>query len=142
MTGINPYLNFDGNAEEAFSFYKSVFGGENAMLQRFSDMPGNKSISDSEKNKVLHFSLPIGKNSVLMGSDIPGHMNFKLNYGNNFYISVNTESEEETTKLFNKLGEGGAVHMPLDKTFWGAFFGMVADKFGIQWMISYTYEQK
>jgi PhnB protein len=144
MLSINPYLNFNGKCEEAFDFYKSVFGGEFVMLQRFRDvppMPGAKPIADNELDRIMHVSLPMG-NGILMGSDAPESMGFVVNHGNGQYISINTESEAETQRIFNGLAEGGSVHMPLDKTFWGAYFGMIADKFGVQWMLSYSYEQK
>ena len=127
MTTINPYLLFNGNAEQAFNFYKSVFGGEFAMLQRFKDTPEAEKVASNEKDKIIHVSLPLGKGNVLMGSDTAESMGQKITVGNNFSISVNAESEEEATRLFNGLSVGGTVTMPLGKTFWGAFFGMFID---------------
>ena len=141
MATINPYLNFSGNTEEAFNFYKSVFGGEFIAFQRFKDTPEADKVAAGDREKIMHVSLPIGKGNILMGSDALESMGQKLTVGNNFYLSVNPESEEETTKLFNALSAGGKVTMPLDKTFWGAYFGMVIDKFGTQWMVNYDYQQ-
>jgi PhnB protein len=144
MATINPYLNFNGNTEEAFNFYKSVFGGEFAAMQRFKDMkdvPGCDEISDSDKEKIMHISLPIGKDNVLMATDVVASMGQPEAAGNNISLSVNTESKEEAEKLFNGLSEGGNVTMPLADAFWGAYFGMLTDKFGIQWMVHYDYNQ-
>lgn len=135
MLSINPYLNFNGKTEEAFLFYKSVFGGEFGMLQRFSDIPSENPIADIDKNRIMHVSLPIGSN-LLMGSDRHSSMGDGIQ-GNHFTITVNTDSEESTDKIFNGLSTEGTITMPLEKTFWGAYFGMLTDKFGIQWMISY-----
>lgn len=144
MAQINPYLNFNGNCEEAFNFYKSVFGGEFPMISRFKDMPpaeGQPSMSvDGEK--IMHISLPISKETILMGSDVGGEWAQHNVIGNNIQLSVNAETEEEAHRIFTSLSEGGKVTMPLDKTFWGALFGMFIDKFGIYWMVNYDYEQK
>ena len=136
MSSINPYLAFKGNCEEAFNFYRSVFGGE-YDLRRFKDMPSsdNYSVPDEEKNLVMHVSFPIG-NTVLMGSDTPSHYRENIKTGSNFSISVATESEDQTNRVFNGLAEGGQVTMPVQKTFWNAYFGMCTDKFGIQWMVN------
>src|SRR6476659_3817397 len=142
MTTLNPYLNFNGNTEEAFNFYKSVFGGEFITLQRYKDTPEADKIPESEREKIMHISLPIGKGNILMATDAVESMGQKTIAGNNFYLSLNTESEEETRKLFNALSSGGKVTMPLDKTFWGAYFGMFIDKFGIQWMVNFDYGQQ
>lgn len=141
MAAINPYLNFNGNTEEAFNFYKSVFGGEFVMLQRFKDIPGGEKMSAEDGEKIMHISLPIGQDTILMATDALESMGQKLSPGNNFYISISTASEEEADKLFYGLSEGGQVTMPLDKAFWGAYFGMFIDKFGIQWMVNYDYNQ-
>lgn len=138
MASVNIYLTFNGNCEEAFNFYKSVFGGEFAFVGRFKDMPADPNhppIPDSEKNKLMHISLPVSKETVLMGSDSSEAFG-KVTVGTNFSISVNTSSEEEARKIFNGLAAGGKVTMPLDKTFWAPLFGMLTDKFGIQWMMS------
>lgn len=137
--GINPYLTFNGNCEDAFNFYKSVFGGSFPYIGRFGEMPpmDGVPVPDSEKNKIMHVSLPIGSNSILMGSDSSdafGHANVP---GNNFSISVNATNQNEADKLYNGLSNGGKQTMPMSKTFWGSYFGMLEDKFGIQWMVSF-----
>ncbi|QNK64054.1 VOC family protein [Pedobacter sp. PAMC26386] len=141
MAAVNPYLNFEGNTEEVFNFYKSVFGGEFNTLARFNEMPEEYQPDKSESGKIMHISLPIGGGSFLMGSDRPSSYG-PIGKGDNFYVSIQADSEEEATKLFNGLSAGGVVTMPLEKTFWGAFFGMFNDKFGVQWMINHDYNQK
>ena len=138
MKTVNPYLNFPGTAEEAFNFYKSIFGGEFASLQRFKDMPPSGELSKEDGEKIMHIALPLGKDNVLMATDALASMGRKLSVGNNFYLTVETESEEEANKVFAGLSAGGKVNMPMAKTFWGAYFGMLVDKFAINWMISYT----
>lgn len=138
MVTINPYLNFSGNTEEAFNFYKSVFGGEFLMLQRFKDTPETGEMSEAEKEKLMHISLPIGKGNTLMATDALESMGHKVTAGNNFHLSVETESKEEADRIFKSLSEGGKVTMPQENTFWGSYFGMLTDKYGIQWMVSYT----
>ena len=142
MTTLNPYLNFNGNAEEAFNFYKSAFGGEFTMIQRYKDTPDGNKMPADEQDKIMHISLPIGKGNILMATDAVGSMGQGLIAGNNFHLSLTTESKEETDKLFNALSAGGKIKMPLEKTFWNAYFGMFTDKFGIQWMVNYDYNQK
>ena len=137
MASINPYLNFAGNTEEAFNFYKSVFGGEFVMLQRFSDTPDGSKMSPDIQNKIMHVSLPIGKNNILMATDACEEMGFNLKQGNNFYICISPDSKEEADKLFNGLAEGGKINMPLQDMFWGAYYGDLTDKFGIGWMVNY-----
>jgi PhnB protein len=139
MATINPYLIFNGNAEEAFNFYKSVFGGEFMMISRFIDSPEGNKVSEAWANKLLHVSLPVG-DSVLMGSDPPEEWTGKHETGNNFNLSYSAKSEAEVDEKFKQLSEGGQVHMPVGKTFWGAYFGMLRDKFGVQWMVSYDYK--
>ncbi len=141
MTAVNPYLNFSGNCEEAFDFYQSVFGGEFIMVMRFKDVPAEYQMAASEAEKIMHVSLPIGPGTILMGSDTPAAMG-PTTTGNNFSISISTDSQAEATKLFNGLSASGQITMPLDKTFWGAYFGMCTDKFGIQWMVSYDLNQQ
>ncbi len=138
MATINPYLNFMGNTEDAFNFYKSVFGGEFITLMRFKDMPGHENLPDNERDKVMHVALPI-KGNVLMATDMLESMGQKLVAGNNYSVAIQADTEEEASKLFNGLSAGGTVTMPLDKAPWGALFGMFNDKFGIQWMINYDY---
>ena len=143
MATVNTYLNFNGNTEEAFNFYKSVFGGEFTTLQRFKDTPHADKIPASEQEKIMHVALPIGKTAVLMATDAVESMGQKISStGNNYSIAIEAESEDEATKIFKGLSEGGTVTMPLEKTFWNAYFGMFNDKFGIQWMVNYTYPKQ
>jgi len=144
MAQINPYLTFGGNCEEAFNFYKSVFGGEFPYIGRFNEMPpmeGRPELSAEEGEKIMHVSLPISKETILMGSDSSEAFGQTAVLGNNFSISINTDSEEEADQLFNGLSAGGKVTMPMEKTFWGAYFGMFTDKFGINWMVNYDEPQ-
>jgi PhnB protein len=134
---INPYLIFNGNAEEAFDFYQTVFGGEPEKV-RFSDMPGTDKMSDDEKNKLAHVSLPLsGGSQLLMASDATAGHEVEIPANANFYISLEPESKAEAEDVFKKLSEGGHVFMPLEKSDWSELFAMFADKFGIQWMINY-----
>lgn len=148
MAQINPYLNFKGNCEEAFNFYKSVFGGEFPFVGKYKDMPpaegkeGCGPEGEMDGEKIMHMSLPISKETVLMGSDVGGEWAPNIVDGNNIQLSVNVESEDEAKRIFDGLSAGGKVIMPLDKTFWGALFGMAIDKFGINWMVNYDYQQK
>lgn len=137
MATINPYLNFQGNTEDAFNFYRSVFGGEfMGGIQRFKDVPGMEDMSEEDGEKVMHVGLPIGKGNYLMGTDTLASMGQSLTMGNNFYICISTDSKEEADQLFDGLSIGGKVEMPMQEAFWGAYFGMFADQFGVQWMIS------
>ena len=138
MVTINPYLNFAGTTEEAFTFYKSVFGGDFKFLQRFKDTPEAPKVPDKEKEMIMHVALPVGKGNTLMATDALESMGQKLNFGNNIYLSIEAESKEEAKKIFNGLSTGGKITMPLQDTFWGAYFGMLKDKFGILWMVSHT----
>lgn len=139
MASVNAYLTFNGNCREAFDFYKSVFGGEYPYIGTFGEMPlmEGKETPEEDKDKILHVSLPISKETVLMGSDTGGEWASHFKQGNNIAISINTESKEEADKLFNGLSAGGTITMPLEDTFWGAYFGMFTDKFGINWMVNY-----
>jgi PhnB protein len=143
MAQINPYIHFNGNAEEAFTFYKSVFGGEFAMVTRFKDMPmeGNP-IDESEADKIMHIALPIGKNSILMASDTPSFMGTHNLNETRSKISISAESKEEADKLFNGLSAGGTVEMPITDSPWGSYFGMFRDKYGIEWMIDFDAKYK
>ena len=141
MATLNPYLNFPGTTEEALNFYKSVFGGEFKTFQRFKDTPEAGNIPEKDRNKIMHVALPIGQGNILMATDALESIGQKLTVGNNFYISINVESRDETERLFNKLSAGGKVESALQDTFWGAYFGMFRDKFGIQWMINYDSKQ-
>lgn len=135
MTEVNPYLNFSGRCEEAFNFYRSVFGGEFLSFQRFKDVPGENALPGDEGEFVMHVALPIGNGAVLMGSDRPSAMG-SVTVGDNVHISIQSDNDAETERLFNGLAAGGQVSMPLQQTFWGARFGMLVDKFGVQWMIN------
>ena len=139
MATTNTYLNFKGNCEEAFNFYKSVFGGEFNYIGKFGDMPPQEgqTMSEEEANKIMHVSLPIGT-SILMGSDTGGEWAPTFIQGNNFSISIGAESKEEADRLYEGLSDGGKATMPMADTFWGDYFGMFEDKFGINWMISYN----
>jgi PhnB protein len=141
MTVINPYLGFNDNCEEAFNFYKSVFGGEFAAVMRFKDVPAEFQMPESEGEKIMHMALPIGQGTMLMGSDTPAGME-PATPGNNVSIVISTESEEEADRLFKGLSAGGQVTMPLEKAFWGDYFGMLTDKYGVHWMVSYDYNQQ
>ncbi len=142
MATLSPYINFRGNCEEAFNFYKTVFGGEFGMVSRHKEMPSSEGshVSEMDGEKIMHISIPISKETVLMGSDIGGEWAKHTVDGNNIQISINAESEEEAKRIFNGLSAGGRVNMPLEKTFWGALFGMFTDKFGINWMVNYDYK--
>ena len=140
MTTVNVYLTFNGNCEAAFNFYKSVFGGDFPYAGRFKDMPadGGKPMSPEDSEKIMHISLPISAETVLMGSDTGGEWASSYRQGNNFSISINTDSKESADRLFKGLSEGGTITMPLANTFWGDYFGMFTDKFGINWMLSFN----
>jgi PhnB protein len=142
MASINPYLNFPGNTEEAFNFYKSVFGGEFIVMQRFKDVPGGDKMSPADQQKIMHIALPIGKNNILMATDSLESMGQSITIGNNTHIAISPDSENEADKLFNGLSAGGTISMPLEKTFWNAYFGMFIDKYGISWMVNYDYNNK
>ncbi len=138
MTTINCYLNFEGTCEAAFNFYKSVFGGEFMYVGRYKDMPSPEHpIPDAWKDKIMHMSLPISKEVVLMGSDMSEELGYKLTVGDNISLSVSTDKEDEAKRIFNGLAEGGTITMPLEKTFWAPLFGMLTDKFGINWLVSF-----
>lgn len=142
MAAVNPYLNFKDNTEQAFNFYKSVFGGEFATVMKVKDTPMAQTVPANERERIMHVALPIGKGTVLMGSDILESMGQTLNPGNNFYVAISPDSKEEANKLFTGLAAGGKVTMPLEDAFWGAYFGMCVDKFGIQWMVNYDSKQQ
>lgn len=139
MSSLNPYLNFNGNTEEAFNHYKSVFGGEFAMLMRFGETPGCEDMPETEKDGIMHIALPFGSN-VIMGTDVPKSMD-QVTFGTNMSISISVDSKEEADKFFNGLSAGGKVTMPMADMFWGDYYGMLTDKFDVQWMISYNPNQ-
>ena len=140
MPLVNVYLNFNGNCEEAFNFYRSVFGGEFTYVGRFKDMPADagKPMPAEDGNLIMHISLPIGKETSLMGSDVGGQWAPQFQLGNNFSISINADTKEDADRFFNGLSKGGKVIMPPAKTFWGDYFGMWTDKFGVNWMVSFN----
>ena len=139
MTLVNVYLTFNGNCEEAFTFYKSVFGGEFPYLGRFKDMPADESkkMPGADANKIMHVSLPISKETMLMGSDTGGGWGASYLQGNNFTISITAENKGEADKLFNGLSAGGTVEMPMAESPWGTYFAMFRDKYGIEWTVEF-----
>jgi len=138
MAAINPYLHFNGNAEEAFLFYQSVFGGQFATLVRFKDMDFEGfTVSDKEADKIMHVALPIGQHNVLMGSDTPEQLGKHSEQETRSKISISAESKEEADAIFKALSQGGQVEMPIADSPWGSYFGMFRDKFGIEWMVDY-----
>lgn len=141
MAAVNPYLNFNGTTEEAFNFYRSVFGGEFLTLQRFKDTPEADRIQQTDRDKIMHVALMIANGTILMGTDALESMGHPLIVGNNFFMSISAESEQEAEKYFDQLSVGGRISVPLKKTFWGAYFSIFTDRFGIQWMINYDYSQ-
>ena len=141
MLTITPYLHFMGNTEEVMNFYKSVLGGEFTIIGRFKDVPGGEKMSPEDQQKLMHISLTLPNGGVIMATDILESMEQKLVNGNNIHLCLHTKSEAEAEKFFNALATGGKIHMPLNKTFWGAYFGMCTDKYNIQWMISYNQNQ-
>ncbi len=139
MKALSPYLNFGGNTEEAFNFYRSVFGGEFVGVVRFKDFAENPmGIPEADLDKIAHICLSLGNGAVLMGTDVVESMCKDLKVGNNFYLTLEPESAEEAEKLFSALSSGGEVEMPLQKTEWAEKYGQCTDKFGVQWMINHT----
>ncbi|MFE3870426.1 VOC family protein [Flavobacterium sp. ZS1P70] len=137
MALINPHINFNGNAEEAFNFYKSVFGGEFAKIMRFKDLASTEfPVAENEANKLMHIALPIGKN-ILMGNDVPESMGSVNENENRSKIAISAESREEADKLFSGLSAGGNIEVPIGDSPWASYFGMFRDKFGIEWMVDF-----
>lgn len=141
MKAVNPYLNFPGTTEQAFRFYQSVFGGEFTAFVRFGDLGGGDPTSAQDRDKIMHVSLPLPGGAMLMATDACESQGHKLAVGNNFYLCLDCDDEAEVTKLFTALTAGGKIEMSPQKTFWGAFFGMGTDRFGVQWMFQYCYPQ-
>ena len=142
MASINPHINFNGNAEEAFNFYKSVFGGEFAKIMRFKDLASAEfPVADNEANKIMHIALPIGK-SILMANDVPEILGRTNENENRSKIVISAESKEEADKLFNGLSAGGQIEMPISDSPWGSYFGMFRDKYGIEWMVDFDSNYK
>jgi PhnB protein len=140
MSKVTTYLNFPGNTEDAFNFYKSVFGGEfTGGISRFSSIPQSDEmppIAEADRNLVMHVALPILGGHELMGTDAPESMGFKVNMGNNIYINLEPDTRAETLRLFKSLSEGGTVGIELQDMFWGGYYGSCVDKFGVQWMFN------
>ncbi|RNI22352.1 MULTISPECIES: VOC family protein [Rufibacter] len=142
MANINPHINFNGNAEEAFNFYRSVFGGEFARIMRFKDLASAEfPVADHEKDKIMHIALPIGK-SVLMANDVPEVLGRTNENENRSKIVISAESKEEADKLFHGLSAGGQIEMPISDSPWGSYFGMFRDKYGIEWMVDFDPNHK
>ena len=138
MAQINPHINFNGNAEEAFTFYKSVFGGEFAIIMRFKDISSPEfPVTENEANKIMHIALPIGKN-VLIANDVPESMGKTNENENRSKISISAESKEEADRLFNGLSEGGQIEVQIGDSPWGSYFGMFRDKYGIEWIVDFN----
>jgi PhnB protein len=140
MASVSTYLNFSRNTEEAFNFYKQVFGTEfEGGIQRMSDVPpqeGQPPLPEADKNLVMHVALPILGGHLLMGTDAPESMGFNVNQGNNVYINLAPDTRAEADRLFGALSAGGTVEMPMQDMFWGDYFGSCVDKFGVQWMVN------
>lgn len=145
MATINPYIHFNGNTEEAFNFYKSIFGGEFAEVMRYKDVAqaegcDGMQVAENDLEKIMHIALPFGNGNILMANDVLESMG-QVSDVNNFSLAAGAESREDADRLFNGLSEGGKVEMPLADAFWGAYFGILQDKFGIRWMINYDYNK-
>ncbi|AEV32157.1 hypothetical protein Oweho_1152 [Owenweeksia hongkongensis DSM 17368] len=138
---VHPYLNFDGQAEEAFNFYKNVFGGEFSSKMKMSEAPDGDKLPEEDKNRLMHISLPIGKDTILMASDIVQSWGQTLHQGNGNYISLHPESREEADRIFEALSNGGEVEKPMEDQFWGDYFGSLKDKYGVFWMVNFNEEQ-
>lgn len=142
MSKVSTYLNFARNTEQAFEFYRSVFGGEYVWgIHRFRDIPpaeGVPTLSEEDKNLIMHVALPIMDGHLLMGTDAPESMGFQVRPGNNVYVSLEPDTRAEADEIFAKLSANGTIHMPLADIFWGAYYGSLVDQFGVQWMINCT----
>lgn len=142
MATINPWINFNGNAEEAFNFYKSVFGGEFTKVTRLKDLSSPEfPVAENDANKIFRIELPVGIN-ILIANDIPESMGRVNENENRSKISISAESKEEADRLFNGLSEGGAVEMSIADSPWGSYFGMFRDKFGIEWIVEFDSKNK
>lgn len=142
MAQINPHINFNGNAEEAFTFYKSVFGGEFAKIMRFKDLASDEfPVAEKEANKIMHIALPIG-DSILMANDVPEILGPTNENENRSKIAISAESKEEAERLFSGLSAGGQIEFPISDSPWGSYFGMFRDKYGIEWMVDFDPKYK
>ncbi|UUC43938.1 VOC family protein [Flavobacterium cerinum] len=138
MALINPHINFNGNAEEAFEFYRAAFGGEFSKVIRFKDLKNTEfQISEKEENKIMHIALPIGTSNVLIGNDVPEFLGRVNENENRSKISISAESKEEADRLFQRLSAGGAIEMPISDSPWGSYFAMFRDQYGIEWIIEF-----
>lgn len=137
MNTATPYLNFPGTCEEAFTHYRSIFGGEFGMISRFSEMPAEIPVPENYGDKVMHMTLMVDGNAMLMGSDAPDGFGPPYAVGNHIHLSLGADSEADARRVFEALSQGGQVAMPLEATFWAKLFGMVTDRYGIGWMIGY-----
>ncbi|RYY37565.1 MAG: VOC family protein [Sphingobacteriaceae bacterium] len=143
MRTINPWINFNGNAEEAFNFYKSVFGGEFTKIVRFKDLASDDfQVPENEANKIMHIALPLGKHNVLIANDVPEFMGRVNESENRSKIVVNAESREEADKIFNGLSTSGDIEGPIGDSPWGTYAGMFRDKYGIEWIIEFDPDYK
>jgi len=144
MTTVNPYLTFRGNCEAAFNFYKSVFGGDFQFVGRYKELPAaeKKNFPNESDENIMHISLPISKETIIMGCDSVEAFEKTTIVGNNISLSVNTDSRVNADRIFNKLSAGGQIQMQMNDTFWGSYFGILTDKFGIHWTISYDSNEK
>lgn len=141
MALINPYIHFNGNAEEAFTFYKSVFGGTFSKVVRFKELAGPQfQVSEQEENKIMHIALPIGQSNMLMGNDVPEFMGRTNENENRSKIVIAAESKDEADKLFNGLSAGGQIEGPIGNSPWGTYFGCFRDKYGIEWIVEFDPE--
>jgi len=138
MIKLDTYLNFNGNTEEVFRYYKKVFGGEFSMFVKFDSLPGSEKMPAGDREKILNVSLPIGEHSVLMGTDLLDSMNQKATIGDNYHISISLDNETEARRIFDLLSDGGEIIMPLGSESWSALFGICKDRFGVSWMINYN----
>ena len=138
MRAINPWINFNGNAEEAFTFYRSVFGGEFTKIVRFKELSSPEfQVGENDADKIMTIALPLGKHNVLLGNDVPEFMGRVNENENRSKIVINAESREEAERLFNGLSAGGAVEGPIDDSPWGTYAGMFRDKYGIEWIVEF-----
>lgn len=138
---LQAYLNFDGEADEAFQFYHLVFGGDFSHRSTMGEIPGGDELPVEEQNRIMHISLPIKDDIVLMGSDILPSAGHQVHKGNNLYISLQVDSRKEADKVFDGLSRGGKVEMPMEDQFWGDYYGSLQDRFGVHWMISYPHHE-
>lgn len=139
MATIHPWINFNGNAEEAFTFYKSVFGGEFAELVRLKDLASPEfPVADADKDTIMRISLPIGTNTMLIANDVPSFMGKVSENENRSKIAISADSKEEADRIFNGLSAGGSVEAQMSESPWGTYFGMFRDRYGIEWTVEYS----